>query len=42
MRRDMLQTEDADPLTKWHDQKERLQTYLLLLVWALSDAGSAR
>ena len=42
MRRDMLQTDDADPLTKWNDLKERLRAYLLLLVWALSDAGSAR
>ena len=42
MRRDMLQTEDADPLTKWHDQKERLRAYLLLFVWGQSDAGSAR
>ena len=42
MRRDMLQTEDADTMTQWHDQKERLRAYLLLLVWALSDAGSAR
>ena len=42
MHRDMLQTEDADPPTKRHDQKERLRAYLLLLVWGLSDAGSAR
>ena len=41
MRRDMLQTEDANALTKCHDQKERLRAYLLLLVWALSDASSA-
>ena len=38
----MLQTEDADPLTKWHDHKERLRAYLLLLVWGVSDASSAR
>ena len=42
IRRYMLQTEDADPLTKWHDHKERLRAYLLLLVWGVSDASSAR